>query len=32
VFEVLKPTERTPSSANITSAVNGLSSVRRVEF
>ena len=31
VFEVLKPTERTPSSANIATAVNGLSSVRRVE-
>jgi hypothetical protein len=31
VFEVLKPTERTPSSANITSALNGLSSVRRVD-
>jgi len=31
VFEVLKPTERTPTSANITSAVSGLSSVRRVE-
>ena len=31
VFEVLKPTERTPSSSNIATAVNGLSSVRRVE-
>ena len=31
VFEVLKPAERTPSSTNITSAVNGLSSVRRVD-
>lgn len=31
VFVVLNPTERTPSSANFNIAVNGLSSVRRVE-
>jgi hypothetical protein len=31
VFEVIKPTERTPSAPNITTAVNGLASVRRVE-
>ena len=31
VFEVLKPTERTPSGPNITIAVNGCASVRRVE-
>lgn len=31
VFEVLKPTERTPSGPNITTAVNGCASVRRVE-
>jgi hypothetical protein len=31
VFEVLKPTERAPSDSKIASAVNGLSSVRRVE-
>ena len=32
VFEVLKPTERTPSSSNISIAVNGLSSVPRFEY
>jgi hypothetical protein len=31
VFEVLKPTERTPSAPNITIAVNGCASLRRVE-
>ncbi len=31
VFEVLKPLERTPSSSNVATVVNGLSSVRRVE-
>lgn len=31
VFEVLKPTERTPSSSNVATALSGLSPVRRVE-
>ena len=31
VFEGLKPLERAPSSTNVATAVNGLSSVRRVE-
>jgi len=31
VFEVIKPAENTPSATNVAKAVNGLSSVRRVE-